>query len=79
MNIAKNTQIGYFAFTKDMTVCLNDFHMMSGLKCTCENCGSTNVEQMSRVTGYVQAVGGWNNGKRQELADRMRYGSSDMI
>jgi ribonucleoside-triphosphate reductase len=34
---------------------------------------------MSRVTGYVQAVGGWNNGKRQELADRMRYGSSDMI
>jgi ribonucleoside-triphosphate reductase len=79
MNIAKNTQIGYFAFTKDMTVCLNDFHMMSGLKCTCENCGSTNVEQMSRVTGYVQAVGGWNNGKRQELEDRMRYSSSDMI
>lgn len=79
MNIARNTQIGYFAFTKDMTICLNDFHMMSGLKCSCENCGSTNVEQMSRVTGYVQAVGGWNNGKRQELEDRMRYGSSDMI
>lgn len=79
MNIAKNTQIGYFAFTKDMTVCLNDFHIMSGLKDSCENCGSTDVEQLSRVTGYVQAVHGWNAAKRQELADRMRYSASDMI
>ncbi|KXS44656.1 MAG: anaerobic ribonucleoside-triphosphate reductase [Methanolobus sp. T82-4] len=79
MNIARNTQIGYFAFTKDMTVCLNDFHIMSGLKCSCENCGSEDVEQLSRVTGYVQAVNGWNNAKKQELADRMRYSSSDMI
>ncbi len=79
MNIARNTQIGYFAFTKDMTVCLNDFHIMSGLKDSCENCGSTDVEQLSRVTGYVQAVHGWNAAKRQELADRMRYSASDMI
>ncbi|AFV24414.1 anaerobic ribonucleoside-triphosphate reductase [Methanolobus psychrophilus R15] len=79
MNIAKNTQIGYFAFTKDMTVCLNDFHIMSGLKECCENCGSGDVEQVSRVTGYVQAVNGWNSAKKQELADRMRYSSSDMI
>jgi len=79
MNIAKNTQIGYFAFTKDMTVCLNDFHIMSGLKEKCVNCGSEDVEQVSRVTGYVQAVNGWNNAKKQELADRLRYGSADMI
>jgi ribonucleoside-triphosphate reductase len=79
MNLAKNTQIGYFAFTKDMTVCLNDFHIMSGLKECCENCGSGDVEQVSRVTGYVQAVNGWNAAKKQELADRMRYSSSDMI
>ena len=73
MNIAKNTQVGYFTFTKDMTVCLNDFHMMSGLKDVCENCGSSNVEQMSRVTGYIQSVSGWNAAKKQELADRKRY------
>lgn len=79
MNIAKNTQIGYFAFTKDMTVCLNDFHIMSGLKDECVNCGSEHVEQVSRVTGYVQAVNGWNNAKKQELADRLRYSSADMI
>ncbi len=73
MNIAKNTQVGYFTFTKDMTICLNDFHMMSGLKDVCENCGSSNVEQMSRVTGYIQSVSGWNAAKKQELADRKRY------
>lgn len=78
MKLARNTQTGYFAFTKDMTVCLDDFHMMSGLKDACSNCGSTNLEHLSRVTGYIQSVSGWNAAKKQELADRMRYGSSDM-
>jgi ribonucleoside-triphosphate reductase len=78
MNLARNTQTGYFAFTKDMTVCLDDFHMMSGLKECCDNCGSSNIEQLSRVTGYIQSVSGWNAAKKQELADRMRYGSADM-
>ncbi|WP_462272737.1 anaerobic ribonucleoside-triphosphate reductase [Methanohalophilus sp.] len=78
MHLARNTQTGYFAFTKDMTVCMNDFHMMSGLQDRCENCDSDNVEHLSRVTGYIQSVGGWNAAKKQELADRMRYGSPDM-
>ncbi len=74
MNIAKNTQVGYFAFTKDMTVCMDDFHVASGLLEECPNCESDNVEHLSRVTGYIQAVSGWNEGKKQELKDRKRYG-----
>ncbi|NJD78843.1 MAG: anaerobic ribonucleoside-triphosphate reductase, partial [Candidatus Methanoperedens sp.] len=74
MNIAKNTQVGYFAFTKDMTVCMDDFHVASGLLDACPNCASDNVEHLSRVTGYIQAVSGWNEGKKQELKDRKRYG-----
>jgi len=73
MNIAKNTQVGYFAFTKDLTICRNDSHVMSGLHNNCENCGSNNVEHLSRVTGYIQAVSGWNAAKKQELKDRQRY------
>jgi len=38
------------------------------------NCESDNVEHLSRVTGYIQAVSGWNEGKKQELKDRKRYG-----
>ncbi len=74
MNVAKNTQVGYFAFTKDMTVCMDDFHVASGLLDECPNCESENVEHLSRVTGYIQAVSGWNEGKKQELKDRKRYG-----
>lgn len=73
MNIAKNTQVGYFAFTKDITLCKDDFHVASGLLSQCPNCGSSNVEHLSRVTGYIQAVSGWNEGKKQELIDRKRY------
>jgi ribonucleoside-triphosphate reductase len=78
MNLARNTQVGYFAFTKDMTVCMNDFHVAGGMLDECPNCGSENVEHLSRVTGYIQAVDGWNNGKKQELKDRMRYGATEM-
>ncbi len=78
MNIAKNTQVGYFAFTKDMTVCMDDFHVASGLLDACPNCASDNVEHLSRVTGYIQAVSGWNEGKKQELKDRKRYGVGGM-
>ena len=74
MKIARNTQVGYFAFTKDMTVCMNDFHVASGLHEKCPNCSSEDVEQLSRVTGYIQAVSGWNEAKKQELKDRKRYG-----
>lgn len=40
----------------------------------CPDCGNHNVSQLSRVTGYIGDVGGWNNAKKQELKDRKRYG-----
>jgi RNA polymerase subunit RPABC4/transcription elongation factor Spt4 len=39
----------------------------------CPICGSHDVVQISRVTGYLQDVTGWNAGKQQELKDRQRY------
>jgi len=78
LKLAKETQVGYFAFTKDMTVCMDDFHVASGLLKECPNCESENVEHLSRVTGYIQAVSGWNEGKKQELKDRKRYGVGGM-
>lgn len=41
---------------------------------TCEKCHSKNIDYISRITGYLQAVSGWNEGKKQELLDRIRYG-----
>lgn len=73
MRLARTTQIGYFTFTRDLTVCLNCYKVSSGLKEECPSCDSPDVEHISRITGYLQAVSGWNNAKRQELKDRKRY------
>jgi anaerobic ribonucleoside-triphosphate reductase len=73
MRLARETQVGYFTFTKDMTVCLGCYKVSPGLKDNCPNCGSSEVDHISRITGYLQAVSGWNSAKRQELEDRKRY------
>jgi uncharacterized protein with PIN domain len=39
----------------------------------CPDCGNHNVDVISRVTGYLSTVGGWNEAKKQEFEDRNRY------
>lgn len=33
-----------------------------------------NVDQITRITGYLSVVSGWNKGKVSELKDRFRVG-----
>ena len=45
---------------------------------TCPECGSTNVDVLERITGYL--VGGtnrWNGGKKAELKDRVSHISGE--
>jgi len=70
--IAMHTLVGYWAYTKDMTHCNTCGKTIGGLHSKCLACGSTDVEQYSRITGYYQRVSGWNEGKQQELKDRYR-------
>lgn len=39
----------------------------------CPDCHSHMVNVLSRVTGYMQIVSGWNVAKKQEFEDRTRY------
>ena len=39
----------------------------------CPDCYNHVVEQLSRVTGYLSTVSGWNEAKKQEFEDRIRY------
>jgi ribonucleoside-triphosphate reductase len=70
--IATRTSVGYYAYTKDLTICNGCGRVTGGINELCPNCGSSNVEWWSRVTGYYQAVSGWNEAKRRELKDRYR-------
>jgi ribonucleoside-triphosphate reductase len=70
--IARNTQIGYFSYTKDLTVCSGCNSTSAGLLDICPVCSGDKVRWWSRITGYYSDVTGWNDGKRQELQDRYR-------
>lgn len=39
----------------------------------CPGCLNHAADRMSRVTGYIQLVSGWNSAKTQEFEDRTRY------
>jgi ribonucleoside-triphosphate reductase len=70
--ICRNSQIGYFSYTKDLTVCSKCQSTNTGLLDSCPKCGSSQVRWWSRITGYYTDVTGWNEGKRQELMERYR-------
>jgi len=81
MNVFKHTNIGYVAFTKDMTQCSNCKKMLNGIHTHCESCGSNDLVIYSRITGYYSVVGTvkdgvvhdkWNAGKMAELKSRKR-------
>jgi ribonucleoside-triphosphate reductase len=72
--ITTQSNIGYYAYTKDLTVCSNCGKVTSPMREQCPHCNSSDVEWWSRVTGYYQAVSGWNKGKREELVNRYRIG-----
>jgi anaerobic ribonucleoside-triphosphate reductase len=79
--IAKNSDIGFWAYSSALSFCLNCKTLMKGLNNKCPTCGEVDeVEWYDRITGYVQQVGhaksssgGWNAGKRAELKDRRRF------
>jgi len=72
--ISTQTQIGYFAYTKGLTICEECSAVEGGVHGSCPRCGSKRVRWWSRVTGYYQDVGGWNRGKRKEFLQRYRTG-----
>ncbi len=73
MGIIKNTKIGYFDFTKILTACNDCSHIAQGKNNTCLNCGSTKIDYISRVTGYMSNVNSWVESKKQEFKDRKLY------
>jgi len=73
MNVIKNTKIGYFAFTKVLTQCKDCHYVEQGKNKKCTKCSSTNIDYISRVTGYLSNVGSWNAAKSQEFEDRKEY------
>ncbi len=76
--IALNSQLGYYSYTRDLSVCKNCHTTTGGLLEVCPLCGSGSLNWFSRITGYYQNVEGWNEGKRKELQLRHRHVGSSL-
>lgn len=68
----KHTQTAQTADSPDMTVCKNCHKMFKGFHDICPQCGSTDIYQETRITGYFSKTSGWSKGKLAELKDRLR-------
>lgn len=73
MNVIRKTKIGYFSFTKILTSCCDCHHVEEGENKTCLQCGSTNIDYISRITGYLSNWKSWNKAKQQEFWDRRKH------
>jgi ribonucleoside-triphosphate reductase len=66
---SKNDQI---AFSPEFTSCKECGKVSRGLQESCPWCGSTEVDGITRITGYFTTISSWNKGKLGELKDRYR-------
>jgi ribonucleoside-triphosphate reductase len=68
----RNSSNSQIAFSPEFTTCNSCGKTVRGIKDKCAYCGSTEIECMTRITGYFSKISGWNKGKLGELADRYK-------
>lgn len=81
VNLMRKYNVGYGSINHARARCTDcGYESGSDLFDTCPKCGSTNVDVLERITGYL--VGGtnkWNGGKRSELKDRVSHTSGEKM
>jgi len=68
----ENTNAVQTADSPDFTVCKDCHKTFKGLKDKCIYCGSENIYNTTRITGYFSQISGWTKSKLAELRDRIR-------
>lgn len=70
--VLKQTKAVQTADSPEMTSCNACHKMTKGLLEICPSCQSTDVFQLTRITGYFSKISGWTKSKIAELKDRKR-------
>lgn len=68
----QQTQNDQIAFSPEFTTCNSCNRTSRGLRTSCPYCGSTEVDGITRITGYFTKLSSWNKGKIGELKNRYR-------
>ena len=54
IKLAKESGMVYFSYTPTQSICLDCGYRTTALIWECPKCGSTNIEQWSRIVGYYR-------------------------
>lgn len=76
VNYAMDKDIPYFAVNVPADTCLEcGFSGEVELECNCPQCGSSNIQRLRRVTGYLTGdyLTAFNKGKQQETEMRVKH------
>ena len=74
VNYAMDKDIPYFALNCDITSCLDCGYNNNEDFDECPKCGSTNIQQLKRVTGYISTTyKHFNPGKQAEVKERVKH------
>ena len=79
VNYAMDKDIPYFAINVPNDTCL-DCGFTGEFNDKCPICGSTNIQQLRRVTGYLTGdyITAFNKGKQAEVKDRVKHGKGEL-
>jgi ribonucleoside-triphosphate reductase len=69
--IFEKTKMPYISMTPTFSVC-NEHGYIPGEHFDCTSCGRK-TEVYSRVTGYLRPVQNWNDGKKEEYRERVKF------
>jgi ribonucleoside-triphosphate reductase len=75
VDLMHDFNMGYGSINHNRNRCLDCGYedATKGLK-VCPKCGSTNLDTIARITGYlVSTTSKWNSGKKAELKDRVKH------
>lgn len=72
VRIFKHSDNAQVTFSPEFTICNGCGATTRGLRSSCPACGSSDVDGITRITGYFTRTSSWNGGKRAELKDRVR-------
>ena len=71
MNDAIKTGCSYFTFNIPNTICNECGHISKHRMDRCEECGSTNIDYLTRIIGYLKRVSAWSDPRKIE--EKKRY------
>ena len=68
--VAAKEGCNYFTFNIPNTVCNDCGHISKHKMNSCEKCGSTNIDYLTRVIGYLKRVSAFSEARQKEAAKR---------